>query len=142
MQFDELLKIVHDTLDERKALNIKIINVKGKTVITDAFVVATGTSERHVKALADYVAIKVKENGGEVLGVEGEQGADWVLVDLGDVVLHVMTAPTREFYQLEKLWEGDFRENKDAGALTQELFHKNRSEVSSRKTAERQTNLL
>jgi ribosome-associated protein len=125
MQIDTLLKIVHDTLDEHKAINIKIIDVKGKTVVTDALVIATGTSDRHVKARADYVVVKVKENGGEVLGVEGEQGSEWVLVDLGDVVLHVMTAPTREFYQLEKLWEGDFQENKDAGTVTQELFKKN-----------------
>jgi ribosome-associated protein len=126
MQTDELLTIVQNTLDERKAQNIKTINVKGKTVITDYIVIATGTSDRHVKALADYVAVKVKENGGEVLGLEGELGSEWVLADLGDVVLHVMTAPTREFYQLEKLWETDYQAGKDAAALTQELFKKGR----------------
>ncbi|MGR8935122.1 MAG: ribosome silencing factor [Gammaproteobacteria bacterium] len=128
MQTDELVKIVRDTLDDHKAHNIKIIDVKGKTVITDVFIIATGTSDRHVKALADYVALKVKENGGEVLGVEGELGAEWVLVDLGDAVVHVMTAPTREFYQLEKLWEADYREGQDAGAVTQELFKKDSTE--------------
>lgn len=122
MQTDELVKIVHDTLDERKAQNIKIIDVQGKTVITDFIIIATGTSDRHIKSLADYVTIKVKENGGEVLGVEGELGSEWVLVDLGDVVLHVMTQATRDFYQLEKLWEADYREGKDAAAITQELF--------------------
>lgn len=130
MHTDELVKIVHDTLDERKAHNIKVIDVKGKTVITDMLVIATGTSDRHVKSLADHVAIKVKENGGEVLGMEGELGAEWVLVDLGDVVLHVMTAPTREFYQLEKLWETDYREGQDAGAITRELFEKDSSSRS------------
>lgn len=132
MQTEELVKIVHDTLDDHKAQNIKIIDVKGKTVITDAFVIATGTSDRHVKALADYVAIKVKENGGHVMGVEGEQGSEWVLVDLGDVVLHIMTAATREFYQLEKLWEGEYREGQDAAAITQELFKKDSAERAAR----------
>jgi ribosome-associated protein len=126
MQIDELLKIVQNTLDERKAQDIKTIDVKGKTVITDYIVIATGTSDRHVKALADYVAVKVKENGGEVLGMEGESGSEWVLADLGDVVLHVMTAPTREFYQLEKLWEAGSAEVGDAAAATRELFNKRR----------------
>lgn len=135
MQLDELIKTVHDTLDERKAQNIKIIDVRGKTVITDAIIIATGTSDRHIKALADYVTIKVKEHGGEVLGVEGEQGSEWVLVDLGDVVLHVMTAPTREFYQLEKLWEADYTDGGDAATRTQELFEKDRANRPSRTAA-------
>jgi ribosome-associated protein len=110
MQADELLKIIQDTLDERKGTNIKIIDVQGKTSVTDYMVLATGTSDRHVKSLCDYVIEKVKEKGLVPLGVEGGQGSDWILLDLGDVILHVMTAQTREFYQLEKLWQTDFSE--------------------------------
>ncbi len=110
MQTDELLNIVQETLDERKGTNIKVIDVQGKTSITDFMILATGTSDRHIKSLCDYVLEKVKERGLTPMGVEGAQGSDWVLLDLGDVILHVMTAQTREFYQLEKLWQADFSE--------------------------------
>ncbi|MCQ8104576.1 ribosome silencing factor [Methylomonas sp. SURF-2] len=104
MQAEQLLKLVETELDERKAHQIAILDVRGKTSITDFMVVATATSTRHAKSLCDYVIEKVKENDLQPLGVEGESGSDWVLVDLGDVVLHVMTGQAREFYQLEKLW--------------------------------------
>jgi ribosome-associated protein len=107
MQTDELLKIVQDTLDERKGINIITIDVQGKTSVTDFMVLATGNSERHVKSLCDYVAVNVKAKGFKPIGMEGETGSEWVLLDLGDVVLHVMTMQTREFYQLEKLWTVD-----------------------------------
>ena len=109
MQAEVLLKLVEDVLDERKALHVTTLDVRGKTSITDYMVVATGTSTRHAKSLCDYVVEKVKENGVQPLGLEGEMGSDWVLVDMGDVVLHVMTGQAREFYQLEKLWsvQGD-----------------------------------
>lgn len=110
MQIDELLTIVQATLDEKKAVNVKVIDVQGKTTVTDYMVIATGTSDRHVKSLCDYVLERVKEKGLMPLGVEGGTGSEWVLLDLGDVILHVMTAQTREFYQLEKLWEADFSE--------------------------------
>lgn len=103
MQAEQLLQLVVDELDQRKAVQITTLDVRGKTSITDYMVVATGTSMRHAKSLSDYVVEKVKENQLQPLGVEGE-GTDWVLVDLGDVILHVMTGQTREFYQLEKLW--------------------------------------
>jgi ribosome-associated protein len=107
MQTKELLKMVESVLDERKGQNITTLDVIGKTSVTDYMVLATSTSERHAKALSDYVVEKVKENGFMPLGVEGQQGSDWVLVDLGDVILHIMTAQAREFYQLEKLWSVD-----------------------------------
>ncbi len=110
MQIDELLTTVQETLDEKKATNIKVIDVQGKTTVTDYMVIATGTSDRHVKSLCDYVLERVKEKGLTPLGVEGGPGSEWVLLDLGDVILHVMTGQTREFYQLEKLWEADFAE--------------------------------
>ena len=107
MQTKELLKMVESVLDERKGQNITTLDVIGKTSVTDYMVLATSTSERHAKALSDYVVEKVKANGFMPLGVEGQQGSDWVLVDLGDVILHVMTAQARGFYQLEKLWSVD-----------------------------------
>ncbi len=103
---DELLKIVVDALEELKAKDIKIIDVQGKTTVTDIMVIASGTSTRHVKALADQVVYKVKHEAGiQPLGTEGEQVMDWMLVDLLDVVVHVFTPETRDFYNLEKLWE-------------------------------------
>lgn len=104
MQAEQLLKLVEDELNERKAHQVSILDVRGKTSITDFMVIATATSTRHAKSLCDYVVEKVKQNGLQPLGQEGEGGSDWVLVDLGDVVLHVMTGQAREFYQLEKLW--------------------------------------
>lgn len=99
--------MVEGVLDERKGENITILDVIGKTSVTDYMVIVTSTSERHASALAEYVLVKVKENGLMPLGIEGQQGSDWVLLDLGDVILHVMTAQAREFYQLEKLWTVD-----------------------------------
>ena len=104
MQAEQLLKLVEDELNERKAHHVSTLDVRGKTSITDYMVVATATSTRHAKSLCDYVVEKVKQNGLQPLGQEGAGGSDWVLVDLGDVVLHVMTGQAREFYQLEKLW--------------------------------------
>lgn len=113
MQADELLDLVTNVLDERKAENITTIDVIGKTSFTDYMVVATGTSDRHIKALCNYVAMALKEKGIAPRGIEGTQGSEWVLMDLGDVILHVMTAQTREFYQLEKLWSIENAEDND-----------------------------
>jgi ribosome-associated protein len=107
MQIDELLTIVQDTLDERKGIDITTIDVQGKSSVTDFMVLVTGSSERHVKSLCDYVSENVKAKGFMPLGMEGETGSDWVLLDLGDVILHVMTLKAREFYELEKLWTID-----------------------------------
>jgi ribosome-associated protein len=107
MQAENLLKIVQDVLDERKGQRITTLDVKGKTSFTDYMVLVTGTSDRHLKSLCDYVSEKVKESGFKPLGREGDLGSDWVLLDLGDVIVHAMTAQAREFYQLEKLWSVD-----------------------------------
>ncbi len=104
MQSNELVKLVETELDLRKAHNIVTLDVRDKTSITDYMIIVTATSSRHAKSLCDYVIEKTKENGVPPLGVEGEQGSDWILLDLGDVILHVMTGQAREFYQLEKLW--------------------------------------
>ena len=101
---DALLEMVITALEELKGVDIRVLDVRGLTTITDRMVIASGTSTRHVKALADNVVRKAKAAGHAPLGVEGEQAAEWVLVDLGDVVLHVMLPAIREFYGLEKLW--------------------------------------
>ncbi len=101
---DELLAIVIAALEDVKGVDISVIDVRDLTSITDRMVIASGTSTRHVKALADNVALKARQQGYAPLGVEGEQAAEWVLIDLGDVVVHVMMPETRAFYGLEKLW--------------------------------------
>ena len=99
--------LVVDALDDLKAVNTKIVDVRGLSSVMDFLVVASGNSSRHVKSLADYVVVKAKEAGCPPIGVEGENDADWVLVDLGDVVVHVMQPATRSFYDLERLWSGE-----------------------------------
>lgn len=119
MEAEQLLQMVESELEERKAHQIKTLDVRGKTSITDFMVIATATSVRHAKSLCDYVQEKVKQNGLQPMGLEGELGSDWVLLDLGDVVLHVMTGQAREFYQLEKLWSvaGENQNHGSASAL-------------------------
>ncbi|ANB02406.1 ribosome silencing factor [Ectothiorhodospira sp. BSL-9] len=107
MQTETLTQIVTDALEDMKAQDLKVIDVRGKTSITDIMVIATGTSNRHVKSLAENVLLKTKEAGVMPLGSEGEQDAEWVLVDLNDVVVHVMLPQVRDFYNLEKLWLTD-----------------------------------
>jgi len=91
-------------LDDNKALDIQILDVRKLTSVTDFMIIATGRSSRHVKALADHVAVAVRTAGHDLLGIEGESAAEWILIDLGDAIVHVMQAQTRAFYQLEKLW--------------------------------------
>jgi ribosome-associated protein len=95
---------VIDALEELKAKDIREIDVRGKTSIADLLVIASGTSARHVKSIADEVVKFAKKAGVMPIGVEGEQEAEWVLVDLGDVIVHVMLPRIREFYGLERLW--------------------------------------
>jgi ribosome-associated protein len=104
IQTDELLSVTLAALEDMKAVNVQVIDVRDLTTITDIMVVASGTSTRHLKAIADNVALEAKQHGVPVLGVEGDKGAEWILVDLGDVVVHVMMPEIREFYALEKLW--------------------------------------
>jgi len=99
---------VHEALEQLKAKDIREIDVRGKTGVTDWMVIASGTSTRHVKAIADEVIKQAKIIGNPPLGVEGEREAEWVLVDLGDVVVHVMLPRVRDTYLLERLWgDGD-----------------------------------
>jgi ribosome-associated protein len=101
---EDLLKAVRDAVDELKAKDAVEIDVRGKSSVTDFMVVASGTSSRHVKSIADEVVKFAKRLDVMPLGVEGEREAEWVLVDLGDVVVHVMLPRVREFYALERLW--------------------------------------
>lgn len=111
---DRLLEVVLAALDEMKGVDIRVVDVRELTSITDRMVIVSGTSTRHVKALADNVALQAKRHGFPALGVEGEQGAEWVLIDLGDVVVHVMLPEVRDFYALEKLWSVGGGETADA----------------------------
>ena len=101
---DALLKTVHDAVENLKAKDVVEIDVRGKSTVTDHLVIASGTSTRHVKSIADEVVKLAKQLDVMPLGVEGEREAEWVLVDLGDVVVHVMLPRVREFYALERLW--------------------------------------
>ena len=110
----ELRKTVVAALEELKAKDVREIDVRGKTSIADLLVIASGTSARHVKSIADEVVKFAKKAGVMPLGVEGEQEAEWVLVDLGDVIVHVMLPRIREFYGLERLWTvGDREQDAD-----------------------------
>lgn len=101
----ELANHVREALDDGKAVDIRVLEVTAMTSITDFMIVASGRSSRQVKALTERLREAVQDFGSEVRGMEGQQGGEWVLVDLGDVVVHIMQPETRDFYQLEKLWE-------------------------------------
>lgn len=107
MELDKLKKLVQDALEDMKAVDINEIDVRNKSTMTDCLFFATGNSTRHVKAIAVEVASRAKEAGIMPLGTEGLDVAEWVLVDLNDIIVHVMLQSTRDFYELEKLWEAD-----------------------------------
>jgi ribosome-associated protein len=96
--------VVASALDGMKAVNVRVIDVRRLSDIFDTLVIASGTSDRHVRSIADSVVEKAQVAGFRPLGIEGQKTGDWVLVDLGDVVVHVMLPRVREFYSLEKLW--------------------------------------
>ena len=104
MNSEQLSELVVEALEEVKGKDIVRLDVSNMTTVTDYMVVASGTSNRHVKALAEAVSVKAKKAGHRPSGVEGEEGGEWVLLDLGDALVHVMLPRVREFYNLEKLW--------------------------------------
>ena len=111
----ELARNVRDALDDGKAVDVRTLDVSAMTVITDYMLVASGRTSRQVRALTERVLEAGRERGAELLGLEGERGGDWVLVDFGGVIVHIMQPDAREFYQLEKLWEDRPRVQADAG---------------------------
>ena len=104
MNSEQLTDLVVDVLDDIKAQDIVKLDVRDMTTVTDYMVVASGTSNRHVQALVENVAKKATDAGHRPIGIEGETGGEWVLLDLQDTLVHVMMPKVREFYNLEKLW--------------------------------------
>lgn len=115
----ELAKLAQDALEDMKGQDLVEIEVADQTSVTDFLLVVSGTSNRHVRSLAENVVEESKKAGHRPLGIEGQDGGEWVLVDLGSVVVHCMLPETRQFYDLEKLWQrrpGDAVESQDQPA--------------------------
>ena len=104
MQGKALQEFVIDKIDDLKGQDIVTIDVQGKSSITDSMIICTGTSTRHVTSIAEHVEQESRAAGLMPLGIEGKSAADWVVVDLGDVIVHVMQEESRQLYELEKLW--------------------------------------
>jgi ribosome-associated protein len=118
-----LLQAVASALEDMKAVNVKVLDVRGLTDIADTLIVASGTSDRHVRSIADHVIEQAKRNGFRPLGTEGEREGEWVLVDLQDIVVHVMLPRVREFYGLERLWDAGPVMHESAGGAAHGMRH-------------------
>src|SRR5262245_21307457 len=101
----DLVKVVEAALDEMKAVQVKVLDVRKLTDIADTLVIASGNSDRHVRSIPERVVEHAKKSGFRPMGVEGERDGEWVLVDLQDVIVHIMLPRVREFYRLESLWD-------------------------------------
>ena len=101
---DELKKLVLDTLDDYKANDVTDIDVRKLTNIADYMIICSSTSKRHAQTISEHLITNAKKHGVQPLGVEGEEDGEWILVDLVDVIVHIMQPKIREFYSLEKLW--------------------------------------
>ena len=104
MNSEKLCELIVDALDDIKGQDIAVLDVRDMTTVTDYMIVASGTSSRHVQALVENVAEKAREAGCRPIGIEGEDGGEWILLDLQDALVHVMLPKVRNFYNLEKLW--------------------------------------
>lgn len=113
-KFEQLKQLILTAIDDMKGTDVIELDVKDKTSVTDRLIIASGTSSRHVKSIASNVAVEAKKHGYKPLGVEGEDQGEWVLVDLGDIVVHIMQPHIRQFYDLEKLWS--FTDSESAGS--------------------------
>ena len=107
MNLEELTALAINAIEDLKAFDVNVIDVKGRSSITDILVFASGRSDRQVKSIANNVVQEAKKAGIQPLGVEGLNAGDWVLVDLGDVVVHVMLPQVRDYYGIERIWEVD-----------------------------------
>ena len=105
LSFEQLKELVLKALEDFKGIDIQSIDVSEQNPLTELFVIASGNSSRHVKSMAENLVMRAKAAGCPPLGVEGQREADWVLVDLNDVIVHIMLPQARAFYNLEKLWE-------------------------------------
>lgn len=105
LSFEQLKELVLTALEDFKAIDIQSIDVSDQNPLTELFVIASGNSTRHVKSMAENLVMRAKAAGCPPLGVEGQRQADWVLVDLNDVIVHLMLPQARAFYNLEKLWQ-------------------------------------
>ena len=104
MNLDEQIKVVENVIDDLKGENVVTINVMKQSDDMEAIIIATGKSIQHTRGIANNVSIEAKRLNMMVLGTEGAEFSEWILVDLGEVIVHIMTEKTREFYKLEKLW--------------------------------------
>ena len=104
MQSEELLKLAQSSLEDMKVKDLRVLDVRGLTAVTDYLLVASGTSDRHVRSMADNLVKDAKEAGHRPIGIEGQESGEWVLVDLNDIVVHLMQPRVRDFYKLEDLW--------------------------------------
>ena len=107
MHLEELKQLILQVLEDSKAQNLVVLDVTSVSSVTDYMIIASGTSSRQVTAMAQNLHYQLKERNQEPLGIEGMEDGEWVLVDLGDILVHLMQPATREFYSLEKLW-GEF----------------------------------
>ena len=109
MNSSHILEAIIEAIGNAKGLNISVLDVRDLTDISDHMVIVTGSSNRHVKSIMNTVVRELRESGHKPIGMEGEQHAQWVLLDYGDVLVHIMITETREFYNLERLWKHTLR---------------------------------
>ena len=113
MTVEIITQIIHDLLVDKKAIDVEVINLEGKTILADRFIIASGTSITHNKALSDEVELAMKSiHGISPNHIEGYNSARWILMDYGDVIVHILHTEERQFYSLEKLWQGTGRNTK------------------------------
>jgi ribosome-associated protein len=133
MDIRKLQRVIVDALEDVKGQDIKVFNTSELSPMFERVVIASGTSNRQTRALASSVAEKVKESGGSIISVEGEDAGEWVLVDCGDAVVHIMQPAFRAYYNLEELWGGKPVRLKSAGHKT--IARKTPAKTASRRAA-------
>ena len=120
MRLNKMQKVAVAALEEVKAQDIQVLDVRKMTSMCDSMIIASAQSTRQVKALADTVRDRMKEAGGSIIGIEGEQSSEWVLVDCGDIIVHVMQPAVRAYYKLEELWTAPLKRSRARTAVPDE----------------------